>query len=219
MSFQILDGAVQAKPTQRINSRLIAPSTSSDITTTPVTRAPARSTSRASTPSPSAAIDMMVNMLDEACAGCSAQPGTRPKERSAISSKKPTINHGSTCASAGRDPPSLRPNSDSSSTTGPSISTRTSLTSVPMCTLVSDTTLVAASTCGTAYTVKPAKIPYCTADSDSSGASSGKPSTTSTPSTAVKPITAAMAELPQIELPQAISTAILLGKPIKRPMA
>jgi len=76
----------------------------------------------------------------------------------------------------------------------------------------------------------PAKIPYCVSDRCSSGISSGKPSTTRTPSTAVKEIeemissllapitgaTAAIAELPQIELPQAIRIERRVGKPSNR---
>ena len=89
---------------------------------------------------------------------------------------------------------------------------------------------VAAITCGTAYTVSPAKVPYCVCDSPSTGTSTGNPSTTSTPNTAVNamddatsspsaPITgatAAIAELPQIELPHATSTAIRCGNPSDR---
>ena len=58
---------------------------------------------------------------------------------------------------ARRQPPSTRAasrrrriSSDSTSTTGPSISTRTSLTSVPICTATAPIGAVAASTCGTA---------------------------------------------------------------------
>ena len=89
---------------------------------------------------------------------------------------------------------------------------------------------VAAITCGTAYTVSPAKVPYWVCDNPSTGTSNGSPSTTSTPSTAVNamddaisfpsaPITgatAAMAELPQIELPHATSNAIRCGSPNAR---
>ena len=90
---------------------------------------------------------------------------------------------------------------------------------------------VAASTCGTAYTVKPASTPYPSSDIPSSGTISGSSSTTAIPSTAVNAIddatsfaeapitgaTAAIAEFPQIEFPAATSTAIRTGSPIHRP--
>ena len=116
--------------------------------------------------------------------------------------------------------------------TGPSISTRTSFTNVPTCTLSKPADAVAASTCGTAYTVSPANTPYCVAEKFHNGISSGKPSTAATPSTAVNAIalatsllsasitgaTAAIAELPQIELPHAIRSAIRCGRRSARPM-
>jgi|GEM_PF-3500917 len=69
-------------------------------------------------------------------------------------------------------------------------------------------------------------------ENENSGITKGKANTTTMPSTAVNAIedatslpsasitgaTAAMAELPQIELPHAIKIAILLGKPLTRPM-
>src|SRR3954453_15360478 len=75
--------------------------------------------------------------------------------------------------------------------------------------------------------VRPASTPYCVGESPSSGMSSGNARTTTTPRTAVKAMaeatsrpvapmmgaTAAMAELPQIELPQATSTAMRAGQP------
>ena len=75
-------------------------------------------------------------------------------------------------------------------------------------------------------------MPYWVSESCRSGISSGKPSTTMTPSTAVKEIeeatssvlapiagaTAAIAELPQIELPQAIRIESRTGRPSDRLM-
>jgi len=93
--------------------------------------------------------------------GSIAAFGTRPTERSAASTMKPTMNHGTNLkrskrfgasAAARRRGASGRrgASSDSAMTTGPSISTRTSLTSVPICVLTSPAGTVAASTCGTA---------------------------------------------------------------------
>ena len=73
-------------------------------------------------------------------------------------------------------------------------------------------------------------MPYWVSERSSTGTSSGSPSTTTTPSTAVNAIedamssafapitgaTAAMAELPQIELPHATSTDIFFGSPRAR---
>ena len=50
-------------------------------------------------------------------------------------------------------------------------------------------------TCGTASTVSPASTPYCVSDSWRTGTSSGSVSTTTTPSTAVNEIDAAMSSL------------------------
>ncbi|MGY3648388.1 hypothetical protein ACVWW2_003679 [Bradyrhizobium sp. LM4.3] len=75
-------------------------------------------------------------------------------------------------------------------------------------------------------------MPYCVADSCSSGISSGRPSTIITPRIAVKEIedaissllapmigaTAAIAELPQMELPQAIRIESRVERPSRRLM-
>ena len=76
-------------------------------------------------------------------------------------------------------------------------------------------------------------MPYCVSDSSRIGTSSGSPSTTMTPSTAVNAMddatspglapmigaTAAIAELPQIELPQAIRIAMCRGRSSARQSA
>ena len=73
-------------------------------------------------------------------------------------------------------------------------------------------------------------MPYCVADRCSNGIRSGRPSTISTPRIAVNEIaeatsspsapitgaTAAIAELPQIELPQAIRIDSFVGSPNSR---
>ncbi|MCY1171130.1 hypothetical protein D9M73_112330 [compost metagenome] len=64
---------------------------SSDNTTTAATRQPARMTERASTPSPSAAIDIMVRKFAVTCIGAIAASGMAPNERKVSSSKKPTM--------------------------------------------------------------------------------------------------------------------------------
>ncbi len=75
-------------------------------------------------------------------------------------------------------------------------------------------------------------MPYWVGESASNGTSSGRPSTITTPRMAVKdieatmssafaPITgaiAAIAELPQIELPQATRIESLTGSPSNRPI-
>ena len=76
-------------------------------------------------------------------------------------------------------------------------------------------------------------MPYWVSERSSTGTSSGNVSTTTTPSTAVNAIddamssarapitgaTAAIAELPQIELPHAMSTDIFFGRPSARQIA
>ena len=81
-----------------------------------------------------------------------------PSERASANNRNPTMNHGTSSWNGGqrraprprRDgaPPAV--SSESPSTTGPSISTRTSFTTVPTWLLSSPIGSVAASTCGTA---------------------------------------------------------------------
>ncbi len=135
--------------------------------TAAITRAPARATTLRSVPRPSAAMEMMVSRLARGAAGARAAVGTRPAERRAASARKPTMNHGTSLCSGsrpgfGRSPAvrcgaassvssrMRRVSSDRPSTTGPSISTRTSLTSVPICTATAPSGAVAARTWGTA---------------------------------------------------------------------
>jgi len=87
--------------------------------------------------------------------------GIRLKERIVISNKNPRINPGTICERVRRFPLSLLFNIESVRTTGPSIRIRINLTSVPMWVLIKETEVVAANTCGTAYTVRPANTPYC----------------------------------------------------------
>ena len=88
--------------------------------------------------------------------GASAACGIRPRERRTAQPRKPRMNQGTsrprTLGRAAGWAASRRraDSSDRTSTTGPSISTRTSLTSVPSCTLSAPTGAVAARTCGTA---------------------------------------------------------------------
>src|SRR4051794_17582182 len=144
----------QAMCSSRISAMLIAISTMSETTTASVTRPPTRPTTRTSTPSPSAAIDTTVRSLAAKVMGISHDAGIRPLLRAAASTRKPMMNHGTRYISPGRHaaPATLSRarNSDSSTTTGPSISTRTSFTSVPSCALTALIGTVAASTCGTA---------------------------------------------------------------------
>ncbi len=140
---------------------------SREATTASVTRSPAPATLRTSTPSPSAAIDTMVSTLAVAAIGGRAACGISPPERRPAIARNARMNHGTrrwiaTRPGFGRSPAvtcgagssvssrsRLAPR-ESASTTGPSISTRTSLTRVPTCTLSAATGAVAASTCGTA---------------------------------------------------------------------
>ena len=116
-------------------------------------------------------------------------------------------------------------------TTGPKSRTRNSFTNVPICTAATPIGTVAATTCGTAYTVSPAIAPYCVAVRPSNGTSDGSHTTittpiaavmaiaaaTSSPSASIAGATAAIAELPQMALPQAISTASGRPNPSARP--
>ncbi len=133
-----------------MSSTLIAPSVSSESVAAAVTRPPALATLRTSTPSPRAAIETMVSHVATVAVGPSTAGGMAPAERSITSARKPTTNSGTIWPRLGRRPSACRRPSDSASTTGPSMSTRTSLTSVPTWTLRVATGAVAAMTCGTA---------------------------------------------------------------------
>ena len=132
--------------------------------TAAVTRTPALATTLTSTPNPRAAIDTVVSRLAVVASGASIACGINPNERKAATIRKPRMNHGTSSCSAGPErfaalisPEPVRGSGgrrrlirDRPSTTGPSISTRTSLTTVPTWLLSAPIGSVAARTCGTA---------------------------------------------------------------------
>ena len=108
-----------------------------------------------STPSPSAAIDTTVRNLVMVVSGPTISPGTTSSDRNAASARKPRMNQGTRRKNPARfllgaPPPRRGASSESPTTSGPSISTRISFTSVPIWVLTSPAGTVAASTCGTA---------------------------------------------------------------------
>jgi hypothetical protein len=114
---------------------------SKEMVTAPVTRVPALATTRILTPSPNAAIATIVSRLAAVAAAARASCGNSPAEPSVAKPRKPTTNQGTNWCSGGRPCAGRLPmvrlgagssafsrrrfaNSDSISTTGPSIHKR-----------------------------------------------------------------------------------------------
>ena len=77
--------------------------------------------------------------------------GMTPKDRSVASNTNPSTNHGTSAArSIVAFPRDRRFHREKNTTTGPSMSTRASLTTVATCPLSALTANAAANTCGTA---------------------------------------------------------------------
>ena len=185
-------------------------------------------------------MEIVVRMPAIVATGLTATLGINPVERATATMRKPTMNQGTNSAQPGfvlraalpvcsalraQASPNQR---QRRSTTGPSISTRTSLTRVPTCIAQrADRQWSPPAPAARHRRSRPASTPYCDQRQLQSRrrATAGR-APPSTPSTAVKameaamssrsaPITgatAAIAELPQIELPQATRTARRLGR-------
>ena len=182
----------QAIPSAWINAKLTQASASSDRTTAPVTRPPARATTRTSTPSPNPAIAITVRMLASHASGATARlrhqadGPQRHQEQEADDEPQHELTEARPFAAGmlahkgehEHDRPEHQ-NSDQ-------LDQRADRTSRPM---------RGVGVLPEAYAVSPAKTPYCVGDNPRTGASSGSASTTKTPSTAVKAIEAATSSL------------------------
>src|SRR5262245_1705335 len=102
-----------------------------------------------STVRPSAAIDAMVSHVTATFEASATASLTAPADRSAASTTKPSTNHGTSVLNDKRADDTRWARSAKNVTTGPSINTRASFTTVATCPLTALTANAAASTCGT----------------------------------------------------------------------